>query len=179
MARQGFIGSLSALEFDGRAAKLLLHNTSIEIMKVGVRAWLAKAEDFTIRGSDVGMPIWSGASRATLQPVADIIGEQVSKFGQRAPGAPNRVSEGLGSATAELKIQRGKYSFKYTSDLYHLEVNNDNDARQWGFRLIHPGPYKFIEQCNKAFYEAVAKELANFSIRFLIAKNLKVRSERF
>ena len=125
----------------------LLHTQLSELIAQAGMKWIeATAEK---------IPVWSGASRGTFNPLASYVG-YVLTIGQ-ADGAPNRVGlgEAMSAATFEANRDTGIYSFSYMTTLTHLIVNEYHDARQWGFNLRQPGPYHFQEAGQEAFKNAV------------------------
>jgi len=82
----------------------------------------------------VGIPTWSGASRATFSKLASELGTTVP-MGPRG-GNKSRVSEGLASAVGSGVIEdKNTYyaGFKHTTSLGHLVYNE--------FNAPSPGPY--------------------------------------
>ena len=101
--------------------------------------------------TDVGIPIWSGASVATFSKLASKVGLGMSI--NTAGDAPDRIRLGEENSEATFTPDRdsGIYSFSYVTTLPHLIVNEYHDATQWGFNLKHPGPYHFQEKGQEAF----------------------------
>ena len=113
------------------------------------------------------IPTWSGASKATLSPLASYVGYSLV-IGVVA-GAPNRIDLGLahGSATFEANQDQTRYSFSYATTLPHLVINEYHNANtfinpktgQPYFHLRNPGPYHFQEAAAKALHEYLTTEL--------------------
>lgn len=164
----GFKGTLNDISFDGKIARKLLEAKSFEIVKAAIIEWINVAEQI--------IPIWSGESRGTLIAVGELVGHQVSGIGTtsglRKP--PNRWRDGEKQTRTSLVFKRAKWTFLYQHQVPQLEVNEDHDARQWGFRLINPGPYNFINQANEAFDARIREELSKFSVRAFFLRNLKI-----
>lgn len=106
------------------------------------------------------IPVWSGASRATLRPLASQIGMNIAL----SPRAfINRESLGEASSTGKLNVDEnaGIYSFSYSTSLEHLIYNEFNDANRFPdptlfARLLQPGPYNFQEKGAAAFEKFAA-----------------------
>jgi hypothetical protein len=100
------------------------------------------------------IPVWSGASRATFLALADKIDCLVTI----QPVVADRISLGTeyGTATFDPGTTPGVYSFSYVSTLPHLHINENYDARVWGFHLANPGPYHFQAQGRQALREYVS-----------------------
>jgi hypothetical protein len=97
------------------------------------------------------IPIYTGASRETFTPLAS----QVEFGSMNGPSG-------------------GRYSFTYDTTLAHLIINEYYDARQWGFHLIHPGPYNFQERGKKAFLANIAS-MSLYPVKpFIIASRITV-----
>lgn len=105
------------------------------------------------------IPVWSGASLATFQPLASAVGFSLSV----SPVAfEDRVNLGLTNATGEITADSntGQFTFTYSTTLAHLiynELNNANispDPTLFS-RLKNPGPYHFQEKGSKAFEDSV------------------------
>ena len=141
-------------------AKQALHEKLSEALAQGCKTWLTTVIK---ESTEVGLPIWSGASIATLSPLASEVGFALMT-GPLAPGAPDRVAMGMANGTAEFEAgtrQPGLYTFTYYTTLDHLVVNEYFDANTFVnpktghpyFNLHHPGPYHFQEKAERAFRE--------------------------
>lgn len=171
---KGFIGSYSLLSFDSKIAQFLVHSQSQKVLRKAVKAWVSTAENI--------IPVWSGMSRGTLVKLAGQVGVNVSLFvapGAQPPKGPGDQSqEGISKSTGRLIIIPGRYGFEYSSQVFHLAVNENVDARQYGFRLQKPGPYHFREAADKAFNAEMEKGLRGIKWRLLIGKAFKVKNQR-
>lgn len=106
------------------------------------------------------VPVWSGASMATFQPLASQIGLTLSI----SPVAhTDRIGLGLNNASGEIEADaaKGVFTFTYATTLRHLihnEFNNANVSPDPGLfsALRNPGPYRFQEKGREAF-DNVAK----------------------
>ena len=73
------------------------------------------------------VPVWSGASRATFEQLADSVGVSVPI--KIAPNAPNRVA--LGRANSRGGIERdgnGAWRFYYENNLRYLAANETRNV---------------------------------------------------
>lgn len=101
------------------------------------------------------IPIWSGASAATFTELAAAVAFPLGIV--PSGSAPNRIAFGTKHGQGQVNTNPGKtFSFKYETTLPHLIFNEFNNANQHGFRLLHPGPYRF-QQLGQAEFEAFAK----------------------
>lgn len=105
------------------------------------------------------VPVWSGASRATFQQLADAVGVPVPI--DVAPNAPNRVA--IGRFNSRGGIERsgeGKWRFYYENNLRYLAANETRTVNRgeygvkWG--LIEPTPYNYRDAARRAV-QAYAK----------------------
>lgn len=107
---------------------------------------VAHAASEWLNGVKEMIPVWSGASRATLL----ILARRVEFDIAISPVVPSRMDLGLTNATGDLHLSSlGEMSFSYATTLEHLvynEYNNANLIRLNGkqiFHLTNPGPYNF------------------------------------
>lgn len=121
-----------------------LHRTLAEALAQAALVWIETTAEAVI-------PVWSGASRATFLALADKIGCVVTI----SPVVEERIDLGVlnSSATLVMNQSAGRYSFSYVSTLPHLYINENYDARVWGFHLINPGPYHFQAKGQRALRE--------------------------
>lgn len=166
----GFVGSLAKVSFKGRIAQALMHKEFTRILKAGVLAYLREAERI--------IPIWTGESRGSLQPIADAIGKQVQTISKSNTAPGNLAPKGATQGHATLTVRRGFYQFSFESEVFKLNINERIDATEYGLRLRQPGPYNFREQCNDAFERAVLEEYEKLTLSRLIIRNFKVETER-
>lgn len=92
------------------------------------------------------VPVWSGASHATLTQLAGLISAPLAI--QISTTAYDREGYGRGHGSAVLVANAGEYGFVFETDLPHLVYNEYNDANanpDPGLRgkLLNPGPYDF------------------------------------
>jgi len=106
------------------------------------------------------IPVWSGASLATFQPLASAIGFSLSV---QPTAFTNRVGLGLNNAVGEINTDtsKGLFTFTYSTTLEHLIYNEFNNANispdpSLFARLLNPGPYKFQEKGLAAFKRVAA-----------------------
>jgi hypothetical protein len=101
------------------------------------------------------IPVWSGASLSTFQPLASAVGFSLSVH---PVSFQDRVGLGLSNATGEIVADSntGQFTFTYTTTLAHLIYNEFNNANispdpTLFSRLLSPGPYRFQEKGLAAF----------------------------
>ena len=116
------------------------------------RAWDAWLTEF-IRI----VPVWSGASVGTILPVAEKVGRSITINAPQGHAPGNRSSDGAAASSATLTNRSGIVTIEYRTALMHLLINNEIDARVFGFKLKKPGPYHFDEACANAFLEAISE----------------------
>lgn len=152
-------GSLAVMSLDNKSYSTFFDNKMREILKSCVQLWLAVA---------VGkIPVWSGMSQGTLLKLAEKVGYPIAIF-PVAEDSKNRgfpgdsIQVGKDASEGELLIQFPKYGMFYQSRVDRLNINEEHDARKWGFHLITPGPYHFINAANKAFEEGAKNRLRGF-----------------
>lgn len=102
------------------------------------------------------IPVWSGASRSTFQPLASAVGFNLSV--SPVSDAPDHTTLGLSNATGKLVTDaaKGSFTFEYGTTLRHLIFNEFNTATKLNdphifAQLLNPGPYHFQEAGAKAF----------------------------
>lgn len=131
-----------------------------DILVTGTREWVR-----TVVGI---VPSWSGMSRASIKPIADLVGEPV--FSSPAAGAPDRQTEGeaLGEGKLNLGESKNIYSFTWRTNVFHFIYNESNNANELDppFHLKKPGPYHSRDAANRAFERAVQSRLRAVEIRF-------------
>jgi len=142
------------IDIDAYRQKLKKHMT--EEVSYLLYRWLeAVLNELPIDGAK--MPVWSGASRATFLKLARHI-----EYGiPISPVVASREAEGQAKSLGSLNLNDkgdGRYTFSYTTTLPWLVTNEYFDARQWGIRLKHPGPYHFQETGANVFAE-LAKDV--------------------
>lgn len=102
------------------------------------------------------VPVWSGASRATFEQLASVVGVPVPI--DIAPNAPNRTA--LGRLNSRGGIERdGKFGwrFYYENNLRYLAANETRNVQVgeygviWGLRK--PTPYNFQKAAEAAVRE--------------------------
>lgn len=169
MAR--IFGNLTAIKI----SPVLINNLNSRWKKInrdGVKAWVETAAAI--------IPQWSGMSRATLKKLGDRVGVPVAAFPVPGPSGkqpPNRVSEGEQQSSGKLIEKLGTYGFIYRTNVFHLAVNENVDARQFGFRLITPGPYRFRLQADLAYIKEIKRQLSTFNPqlrKFITVKRIRL-----
>lgn len=125
-----------------------------ETIELAARAWVKEAISI--------IPVWSGASRATLQALASAVDMSVPISPKSS--APDRISLGrLYSRGGIERTARGKWNFYYETNLKYLIANETTRVAPGteGLRgsLIHPTPYQFREAGNRAAQAVIDQRL--------------------
>lgn len=138
------------------------------ILKDGTKAWVEEVKDI--------VPNWSGMSRASLAPIADLVNVPLFPLGPTESGVPNRVADGKASGEAKLRYGPREYYFEWKSTVFHFIYNESNNANNVGFRLRNPGPYQSQRRAAKAFFEVVIPRLRKVAagIDIKIIRRIKV-----
>lgn len=128
-----------------------LRNRCKAILRAGTTAWVEEVKAI--------VPNWSGMSRASLKPIADLVNVPIFPLGPTEAGVPDRV--GAGQALGDAKMKNGplEFFFEWRSQVFHFVYNESNNANNVGFRLRNPGPYESQRKAAKAFFEVVNPEL--------------------
>lgn len=140
-----FTGEFALLSLDSKALLAALDEKLNEILVQGTREW--------VRTVAAILPNWSGESRASLKPIADLV--DVPIFVTTVAGAPNRQGLGESEGFGRLSNTGGVYSFEWRSQVFHLAFNELNNANQVGFHLRNPGPYQSQRQAQQSFFLTV------------------------
>jgi hypothetical protein len=120
------------------------------------------------------VPVWSGASAATFQILANSIRYNIPI----SPVAPSRIPRGIAESMGsglETDEARGRYVFTYRTTLPWLIINEYFDARQWGFHLTKPGPYEFQKKGLATFRACAENVRLPNPFVYLQSKPIKVR----
>lgn len=163
-------GSYISITFDAARATRYVQGRLRDILIQGMMAWVEEAKS--------RIPVWSGASRASLTQIAGFIGVPVFGPGKGtgsahsneivATRAKTGPADGQASETfTPPEINGGKIFMRWTSNLGHLNVNervNVNDIHHH-FNLIQPGPYELRKHCNDAAKQIMVSELNRFQYR--------------
>lgn len=164
-------GNLLALKISSTLIKNLDSRWK-KINRDGVKAWVETAAAI--------IPQWSGMSRATLKKLGGRVGVQVAAFPMPGPSGrkpPDRVALGEQQSEGKLIEKLGTYGFIYSSNVFHLAVNENVDARQFGFRLVQPGPYRFRLKADLAYLREIRKQLSSFNPnlrRFITVRRIRI-----
>jgi len=105
------------------------------------------------------LPSWSGQSRASLQPIAELVGVSVPT--PLAGGAPDRIAEGRAKGFGDFEIKHGVYAFIWRSSVFYFAYNEANNANLVGFHLRVPGPYESQKQASHSFFKTINPLLRN------------------
>jgi len=140
-----FTCDLELPDFDLGRYQQTLANHMESVIKQAARTWLRVASV---------IPVWSGESKATFRPLADLVQFPLiitpARHALRRPGISNDVGE------LNADVRRGLYDFQYATDLAHLiynefhNANIDPDPTLFS-RLRNPGPYHFQRRALSAF----------------------------
>lgn len=120
---------------------------------------IARAAFEWLGATTAAIPVWSGASLSTFQPLASQLSFALSVF----PRAfVDRTNLGLQNSTGEVVADaaKGVFEFRYSTTLKHLIYNEFNNANispdpTLFARLLNPGPYRFQEKGQAAVEKAV------------------------
>ena len=143
-----------------------------KINRDGVKAWVETAAAV--------IPQWSGMSRATLKKLGDRVGVPVAAFPVPGPSGrqpPNRVAEGEAQSEGRLIEKSDIYGFVYKTNVFHLAVNENVDARKFGFKLVTPGPYNFRLKADLAYFKEIRSQLSKFDPnlkKFITVKKIRL-----
>lgn len=172
-------GTLQGLSIDTSGLFKDLDTQLKLILKSGIQAWLTKALSI--------IPVYSGASRGTLQKLGDKIGYTITVFPVVAIDSKgklrhieNRSDEGRAASQAEIIQEFPNYGFFWSTSFdngKHLQYNEIANANLVGFHLKQPGPYNFIAQAEEAFKNDVLAGMK--ALRFNFQKYVKMTSIRF
>lgn len=155
-------GSLLLLDLNINSALKELDKECKDILLEGAVEW--------VRTVSAIVPNWSGMSRASLKPIADLVG--VPLFVTTVPGAPDRRLLGAARGSAQLNTTGFKYSFEWRSRVFHFVYNESNNANLVGFKLRNPGPYQSQRQAQQSFFKTVNDRLRD--LQFVIGPHIRV-----
>lgn len=142
-------GSLGFVNLDIAAINASLDQKLTKILIEGTVEW--------VRTVSAIIPNWSGMSRASLRPIAELV--NIPIFASAVAGAPDRTGEGEAAGSGELHAGPGQYFFSWKSNVFHLAYNEKNNANLVGFHLRNPGPYESMRQAQQSFYRTVNPKL--------------------
>jgi len=154
------VGSFALLSFQIGAARKALNDELNDIMMQATRAWVRTVVSI--------VPTWSGASQASIQPIANLVGVPV--FSTPVAGAPDRRDTSKGQA--ELSLEGPRKFFRWNTSVFHFIYNENNNANLVGFHLRNPGPYRSQRRAKTAFDTVVKKRLSRMRSR--ITRHIKV-----
>lgn len=143
----GFTGTIVLLNLDQSALLDALDKKLTEILVKGTTEW--------VRTVAAIIPNWSGQSRASLKPIADLVGVPI--FTSVVDGAPDRRAEGEAKGFGKLISESGVYTFAWRSDVFYLAINEVVNVNLISnrFHLRNPGPYKSQQQAQQSFFKTV------------------------
>ena len=119
-----------------------------------VKSSVEEAARIWVRAAVEKIPVWSGASRATLQALASAVGEHIDI--DVKGDVEDRISLGrlFSRGGVERESVTGHWGFFYETSLRYLIANETQQVapRTHGLRgkLIEPTPYNFREAGNAA-----------------------------
>ena len=132
-------------------------------LKAGAKAWVLSALE--------NIPVYSGASRASLDKIGTIVGVPIGIFSTRnantvlGPSAiRTRQQQGRDQSTAEIRKTKTTTSFFYSTTLPWLVKNEQGESDQATGNLIKPTPYNFREQGNVVAQQEILKKLRGRTI---------------
>jgi hypothetical protein len=157
-----FTGSLALLHLDEATLLAALDEKLRKILIEGTVEW--------VRTVAAIIPNWSGQSRASLKPIADLV--DVPIFVTTVPEAPNRQKEGEALGFGALIHEQGIYAFEWRSNVFYLAYNEANDANLVGFHLHNPGPYESQRQAQQSFFRTINPKLR--ALDFNISSHVRV-----
>lgn len=166
--------TLSLVNLNLKAASADLQRRLKNVLITASKAWVEEA----LRA----IPVWSGASAYAIKPLADLVDVPViaspaahtDRTGRLRP-APDRRSEGFNSASATLDTDGPLFSFRHSTDLFHLIRNEQKNMVPFGFHLRTPGPYFYRRKAKAAFERSFRDQMKR--LNFKIAAHV-VNSKR-
>jgi hypothetical protein len=127
------------------------------------------------------IPVWSGASIATFQPLASEVGFQLASLAN-IRAFKNRIPLGLQNAEGDVQtdVDAGQFTFTYRTTLAHLIYNEFNNANispdpTLFAGLITPGPYEFQRHGQQAFDRFASTVRLPDPTKNLTVKTVRVR----
>lgn len=148
----------------------------INAITFGIKVWVKEAEAV--------IPVYSGASRASLDQLAASVGMNVSTT--PAPNAvrrlgPAKIASRQAQARSEsrggIRVHKKNITFFFESTLQWLvdnELGEINDAVARSGNLITPIPYNFIDKANKAAVARINERLKGRTIDLRGNLNFKI-----
>ena len=164
-----FTMNLKQIHLEGALALKTLDQELGLILEEGTRAW--------VRAVVSAVPSWTGESRASIKPIADLVGVPVFiSVSKTAPA--DRTARGAAQGSAKIIKSNGTFQFQWNSKVVHFAFNEVANANErLGLKLINPGPYQSQLKGLRAFFETVDPKLRAYRwrlSRFLRIKTLKV-----
>lgn len=150
-----------SLRFRARLQTINVDPRQLPLIDEFIKESTEEAARIWVRAAVARIPVWSGASRATLEALASAVNETID-IDVRST-APDRVALGrLYSSGGIEKLSTGDWRFVYESNLRYLAANETTRVapRTEGLRgsLIQATPYNFRQAGNEAV-EAYANTL--------------------
>lgn len=153
MARRNpWIKDLRTIRVDLQAYERKLDRVLVEHTKKAARIWLAEVV--------LSIPVWSKASRATFEHLAQAVGFTIPYGLQLSRKNRHPLGVSTSSGGIERGQKKGHVYFYYKTNLRYLAFNEANRAEVgeagviWGLR--EPGPYNFIHRGQQVFLNYAA-----------------------
>jgi hypothetical protein len=165
-----FTGTFKRLKIDRARFLKELDNELRELLAKSAFEWLNAATSV--------IPVWSGAALSTFRPLAETISFQLAIAPK--PHAPDRRLRGESQSSGDLDIEptKGRYFFKYSTQLEHLIYNEFNgnpagDPNVFAPDRITNTPYGF-QDIARAAWQKIADEAKLPAPRLKSAGTIKV-----
>ncbi len=136
----------------------------VNAIKFGIKAWVKAAEAI--------IPVYSGASRASLDQLAAVVGMNISTtpttnaVKSLGPAAiAQRIAQARAESSGGIRVNKKSITFFFESSLQWLVDNETGEANDGvAPRLITPIPYNFIAFANRVAQGVIVKRLRGRTI---------------
>jgi hypothetical protein len=140
------------MRFRANLQTIHVHKKQIPAIDAYVKNAIEEGARLWIRAAMEIIPVWSGASRATLQSLASAVDEHIEIDVRH--DAPDRIAMGrLHGHGGVDTTGPGSWRFTYSTTLYHTMINETQRVAPGthGLRgaLLKPTPWHFREAGNK------------------------------
>lgn len=132
-------------------------------LKAGARAWVLSALN--------NIPVYSGASSASLDKIGQVVGVPIGVFSSRNANAklgPSAVrarqQQGRNQSIGEIRRTKTTVSFFYATTLPWLVKNELGEQDEVTGNLITPTPYNFREKGNAVAQQEILRKLRGRTI---------------
>ena len=149
-----------------------------EAMEEVVRTQMRQAAREWLRAVIPRVPVWTGTSRGTLQPLGRFLKVAV-------PVAPVAVRPGMGPGVGAAKShfsfpeREHRFYFQWNASVFHFVRNEFYQAPNPPFRLRHPTPWNAIVAGNAAFERYVRDVMPDRLRRVKLKQHMKYTSKRY